>query len=424
MRPVSNIFSDMVKSLSSGGVQFLVTLVTTPIMTRLYAPEAYASFGILFTLATTLLGIGLCSLPSAYPLEQQSGRRQQLLAAMIRLVLVQVAIACLLALLLHQAHGIALESGALLLLPLLVLTLGGRIVLVAIATARKEFGRLAYAQSVEPFCSRGGSIALGAAISGNPAWIMLSVAIGHTLITVMLLTRLRDALRQHARAIMFHPHPFRGLWKHYHDFIGYHTIAYQSQPLLILAIQLLISTAFSHEFAGHYILATSILTLPISLIAMTTAPVFYRYLIDDARTTPSHLPVKMIRSTAIYLLIGGALFLPLYWLGAPLFAFAFGEPWRHAGAIAGILGAAYATKFAYAPVSSIFRVSRRLRLQFVLETLTCVLLLLAVFMVLRHLPFDQAMLYLCIGWVLRYLILFVGCIHAAYYPHSAREVIA
>ena len=75
MQPVSKFFSDIVKSVSSSGVQLIITMVSTPLMTRLYEPAAYTSFGVINMLATTIVGVGLLSLPNVYPIEKDPQRR-------------------------------------------------------------------------------------------------------------------------------------------------------------------------------------------------------------------------------------------------------------------------------------------------------------------------------------------------------------
>jgi O-antigen/teichoic acid export membrane protein len=82
MQPLSKFFSDIVKSIGSSGAQLIITIITTPLMTRLYDPEAYSSFGIVHTLAIAMVGLGLLSLPSAYCLEKQPEKRSEILQVM------------------------------------------------------------------------------------------------------------------------------------------------------------------------------------------------------------------------------------------------------------------------------------------------------------------------------------------------------
>lgn len=75
MKPISKIVENLSKSVGASGFQFIITLFSTPIMTRLYAPEDYATFSILNGASALLIGIGMLSLPIAYTIEKESSAR-------------------------------------------------------------------------------------------------------------------------------------------------------------------------------------------------------------------------------------------------------------------------------------------------------------------------------------------------------------
>lgn len=413
MRPVSKIFSDLSKSVSSSVVQFVITLVTTPLMTRLYAPDSYATFGIINSAAALTIGIGLLSLPHAYLVEKDRTARHAILQMMVMLVAGLAALAAAAAMLLAMDSRFHTGTAALVLLPILVLTCGIRQIMLIIATARANFDSLSLGQVVEPACSRGGSIALGAVFGSHPVFILASVAVGHmataSIITVMALRDrlhgLRVLLRSGAR-------PFHIL-HHHSDFVVYSTASAQAQPLVMLGIQIAIATFFSHQMAGHYILAVSILTLPVSLIALTTAPVVYRHFIEIERTAPALLVRHVVRAMLFYLAAGVLLLSPVFFFGRPIFAIAFGQVWEPAGTIAATLSIAYVGSFAAVGVQSIFNVTKRLKTQFALEAITCALALGAAGLSFKTMDFQTAMFYLSAIWFLRNVVLLVACVAVA-----------
>lgn len=412
MQSLSTIASDITKAVGASSVQFMITLVTTPIMTRLFAPEAYASFGIINTMAVTMVGIGLLSMPNAYTIEKDPALRRAVVQTMICLLAILVGVATIIGLIMALTRVMQFERLALVLLPVLVLTYGTRQILVSVATVRAHFNSLALGQMVEPLCSRGGSIALGTVFGGHPALILVAVALGHLSNAVLILKMvLKDSLHQW-RGLFQRVKPFEIL-RRYADFVVFNTASTQAMPLTMLAIQLAMVTYFSAHLTGHYILANSILGLPVSLVAMTSSTIVYRHLIEVERTNPAQLLRHLCKSMGFYLMTGFVVMLPIILFGPALFSFAFGEVWNHAGKIASLLGIAYVSTFALTGVQSIFRVTRRLKIQFKIEATGWLLTLVVAFVGLQTLNFDTAILYLSIAWCIRNTVLLLACMLVA-----------
>ncbi len=159
--------------------------------------------------------------------------------------------------------------------------------------------------------------------------------------------------------------------------------------------------------------AISILTLPVSLIALSTAPVVYHHFIAIQKTHPQRLAAHFARVTAIYILMGAVLLLPLLWFGDVMFGFAFGDVWAHAGKISGMLSIAYVGTFTLTGVQSIFMVTRRLWLQFFFEVATSVPAIGAAIFCLKTMDFDTAIVALSLIWLLRNILLLCAAFMAA-----------
>ena len=413
MRAAPKILSDVSKSVSSGGVQFLITLLTTPLMTRLYQPEAYATFGIINTMATTTVGLGLLSLPNAYPLEKEAFHREEILRTMARLLSMLVLIALIAATAMAATNLLQVSPIALIFLPILVFTFGLRQILISITTSRADFSTTSLAQIVEPTCSRGSSVALGVLAGSHPAFILFAVAAGHLSTAALIIKRvLKGSI--HPLRTLFSPgrSPLAIIRQHF-DFAFFNTLSQQAQPLVALGLQLSIASFFTHETAGHYILAVSILSLPVSLIAMTSGSVMYRHFIEIVHTNPTRLASDLKRSIMLYLGGGILVMAPLFFFGETLFAIAFGKNWTHAGHIASILSVAYVSGFILTGAQSIFRVTRTLRLHFKLETISCALMFSFAAVCFNTFAFDTAMICLSALWLLRNGMMLAACLFVA-----------
>ena len=425
MRPFSKIFSDILKSVSSSGVQFCITLFTTPIMTRLYEPTAYSTFGIINTMATTIIGIGLLSLPNAYPLAKHHVARKELLHAVSFLLCILVVLtgvgAGLLALADYYHLGMNISGIALLMLPILVLTFGLRQITVSMATEGGHFGRLSLGQMLEPLCSRGNSIALGAAFGSNPVFILLSVAMGHLITVLTIFKKIPKLARIPLRSFVLPLPVFFVTLRNYRDFVLYGTASQQTQPLVMLGVQMAVVVFFSSHIAGQYILALSILAMPVSLISLATAPIVYRHFIELERKRPSALLHHLIFIIFIYTIVGVCILSPLYFFGEEIFGFAFGDVWSPAGRIAGILSIAHILSFAVVGVQSVFRVTGHLKLLFILEfCIGAVLLVLAAFC-FKNMNLGTAMGYLSLFWFLRNFIVLTTSLIVASRLSPTRE---
>jgi O-antigen/teichoic acid export membrane protein len=408
------------KTVGASGVQLLITLVATPIMTRLYVPEAYATFGIINTAATVMVGIGLLTLPNAYTAEKDSAARDEMLHAMLLLLLGTLVFAGIAAIAVgifdSLNGGIDVPLVALLCLPLLVITYGLRQIVSNIGIQQGIFGRLSLGQVAEPICSRGGSIALGALLGGNPLFILFSVMAGHLLAVALVIRRLPRATYAHWKSFMGYRAELRSALRRVGDFVVYGTAAQQTQQLVMLGLQMGIAGFFSGHLAGQYILAISILTMPISMVALATAPVVYHHFIETEKTHPQQLGRDMMAASGLYFLVGAALLLPITFYGKPIFTFVFGEVWAHAGIIAGMLSVAYIGTFILTGVQSVFMVTRRLRLQFYVEILTALPALAAAVLCFNMMDFDTAVFYLSAIWLVRALVIFAACLVAATHP--------
>lgn len=409
MKPVSKFFSDMVKSVSSSGVQLLITMVTTPLMTRLYDPAAYSAFGVIHAMAMVVVGVGLLSLPNAYPIEKDPEKRTELVRTMLLMLLILVILCIIAAAGMAVTGTFGFDTITLFLLPVLVLTFGIRQILVSVATECANFTSLSVGQIVEPACSRTGSIALGAIFGGHPVFILASVAVGH-LATAVAVARMVLKNSFHQWRSLFVRAKLVETLKRYADFAVYQTSSTQAQPFALLGIQLIIVSFFSHDVAGHYILAISILTLPASVVALATAPVVYRDFIETERTNPKELAGYLKRASALYLLAGAVILSPIFFFGEELFQFVFGDVWAESGRIASTLSVAYVGAFALVGVQSIFRVTRRLKTQFFIEVFTAAIALIVVALSFKHMNIETSIFYLSVIWSIRNVILLCACI--------------
>lgn len=160
----------------------------------------------------------------------------------------------------------------------------------------------------------------------------------------------------------------------------------------------LIGAKYGLVAAGLYALTERVLTAPVSLLAASVLEVFKREAVHDFQTLGNC--AKAYRSTfkALVLLgCGPALFIFAF---APDFcAWVFGEPWRGAGDFARILAPLYFLNFVASPLSYVFFVAGKQKIEFVwqivlfITTITVFLMPLPLTQILWNYTISRSVLY-------------------------------
>ena len=123
---------------------------------------------------------------------------------------------------------------------------------------------------------------------------------------------------------------------------------------------------------GHYNMSNRMLGLPISLVSSSIGDVFKQRAAHDYHHYGTCRPIFM--KTFKTLLITSILPFSIITIwGSVLFAFVFGEKWREAGTYTQILGIMFFFRFIVSPLTYIFFVANRQRLDFILHLLFVVI---------------------------------------------------
>jgi O-antigen/teichoic acid export membrane protein len=137
--------------------------------------------------------------------------------------------------------------------------------------------------------------------------------------------------------------------------------------LTMLGIQMLIGLRLGSAATGQFVLAMSILTLPVSLVAMASAPVIFHRLARAADTEPAGLTAMTCKVMLVYVSFGALLMSPIMLMGPGIFTLVFGEKWEPAGAAAAVLCMPQIFAFSLTVTLAMFRVTRRIHGWFIFE---------------------------------------------------------
>lgn len=330
----ANIFLANVTKIAGGaaGAQAL-TLLATPIITRVYGPAEFGVFGVFLSIMSMLTPVATLNLGGAIVLSksEREARVVSSLCLYAGLLLALLSLPATPLLLMTEASTDAgANYGALVLLPIALLSA----CLLAIAqqwTFRaKLFGTAAKASMFNGFLANGGRVALG---------FVWPTAV--TLIAVTLLTNVIYAfdLRRRRRASMFDtvallkPWRFRRILAKYSHFVLYGAPQNllngigQGLPVFIFA------ATFGPIVTGFYTLGRVVLALPSALVARAVGDVLYPRLAELHHQGHS-TRAAVTKATLLLLGIGIVPFGVVALFGPQLFALVFGDDWVRAGEFA------------------------------------------------------------------------------------------
>lgn len=367
----SNSFAGNVMKLASGtaAAQFIV-LLSAPILTRLFAPEAWGVLAI-FTAITGILGVIACM---RYELSIMLPEKDEEAANLFGVSLFFAIIISLLTvpiiwwgkepiLSLLNAPGL---GHYLWLVPIVVLINGIFLALNYWNSRTKHFGRLSIARVISSLASTFGKLGFGAAGYATAGTMIGATAAGQAFAT----TALGGQIWRDDRKVFFKSIRWRRMreglirYKKFPLFDSWaalmNTISTQLPPLLLAFV-------FSSTIVGFYALGHRLLSMPMGLIGGAVAQVFFQR--ASVAKHEGNL-AEVVRTTVTRLILFGSFPLLLVMImGSELFSVVFGKQWAEAGIYAQILAPWILFAFFGSPISTLFLVLEKQRSHLVFNAL-------------------------------------------------------
>lgn len=407
---------DLFQSVGSAGIGALLTLVTTPIMTRLYLPEAYGMNVLVLTITTTIASLGLLGLPVALAREKDREQQINLIDASSQIMLIIIICCIFAAAVIVSYAAVPFDSSlqiVLFLFPLLIFLNAIQRISDSLVNARGQFRAQAISRVGGAVVARGLTLALG--WLGYPVAASMLAGDGagkasHVALTVKFASFWADA-----RQIRWMP-DFRFLLRtirQHREFVFKANLAAILPTFVTLGIQTMLGVRLGVDAMGYFALAQSILTLPVTIISLASAPVVFHKLVLVADSTPERLLQLTIKALIAYLTVGVVLMVPIILFGSGIFSIVFGENWKVAGVTASILAIPQILSFGLIGVLSVFRVVRKTDAWFRLELFGTVLILCGVFLIPQQADLVTAMIILAKLNFCYNIVMLSGCIWAA-----------
>ena len=411
----------MVVLASGTALAQAITVLASPVLTRLYSPEAFGLFATFVALVSSLTpaATGKYEVALMLPPTERAATELYSLAVWFCAVLC----ACLLVVtwILHANEAAALTAsglgGWIFVIPITVLCVGLFNLTGYVANRRSQYKVIARSLMIQSAAAVGINIVLGL-IGAKFAGLIIGNIGGLVLSLVYLLFSQRDFVR---KVTMSWSARKRALALRYKDFPVYNASTGILDGLTTNLPVFFMIAFFSPEIVGFYALVIRVLNAPVKFISASVSRVNLKKVVDLVNNGERVERYMMQAAAGLLAISLPPTIIFIFW-GPQIFSFVFGEEWMQAGQISQVLAFALATKFVSSTLSSTLAATNNNKYgalwRIVAFTSTAIVLGLAA----RAGSIDYFILALVINEIAIYLFYFYLIILAARNPRNNERV--
>lgn len=388
----------------------VVTVLASPVLTRLFSPQEFGSFSAFVAIAAILAGLGALRLELAVPLARSENEAVHVarlgLLAVAAIAVVVLTVCLLFPGQIHHLTGVSRQLQ--LVLPVYSLGFGGAAVLGQLAIRRQQYRLTAQRKLVQSVSTVVTQVASGLARMGSLG-LSVGYALGQVIACVSLVrpTGIARGAKSSRREL-------REVARRYRRFPLVLTPSGLLNALGTHAPVLLVVSLFGVTVGGWFGLTQRILAGPVGLLGTSLAQVYIGEISSVHRNGGMRGPELFRRvsralwSAALTLAVVVALLSP------NLFPIIFGEQWAASGHYAQALSVGIAGQLAAAPLSQTLIISGHLGWQVIWDGLRLGALSAAVF-VPHMLGWTDLQMVWCLGATQAgvYVLLWLMCWSAA-----------
>lgn len=360
LKPKSEFTRNILNLASSSTFAILISLLTLPIITRLYEPSVFGEFQLLLSILTLFSVISTFKYEMAIALSKSDKEANYVFT--INLILLLLTTMLFLVVFYFFSSWILTLLNANVLEPYIFLLAIGIFLSGLVQIARetlvrsKKFNRIAKNRVAEIASSQGIAISIGL-VSPNFIGLFISQITGY-FISIFL------ALRHNTLKIEISLKRLKLVFIKYIDFLKYNT---PSVFLNTLSIQLpifFIAKYFGAEYVGYYILAIKIIDVPLGVIGGAISQVYYKEAIDKYKISNYellNLYTATLKKLLIIIIIPSIFFA---FFADKLIVFLLGVGWEKTAYIMTVLIIWKFFEFLISPISTTLTVANMQKISF------------------------------------------------------------
>jgi len=359
--------------LSGNAAGQAITVAISPLLTRLYSPEAFGQFGIFLSIVAILSVFATLRFERGIVVAGSTREQRSLFLLVVGIAVVTGIIITMFALLIpmewllpdSSAHLVVLREWGWI-IGLAVTFTGWEIALRHIALKRGYFGVMAVSR-VGHACVQGG----GQAVMGGIGW-SAGLTLGAVFSLVFRICWLACALSKDMKAVCRRSLvDVGGAWRRNKDFPRYMVAASLCTAFISQGLMVLGGVLASAAVVGQLYLAHRMLVLPMSLLTRSVTDVNFKEL---SETNVSQIRCVYLSRAKRLIIWGTGPFLAAFILSPFVYPLVFGDEWQASGRFAQLLIPGLWVQFAISPFGPTFWVLKRHRLFLGLSVIRMILL--------------------------------------------------
>jgi O-antigen/teichoic acid export membrane protein len=329
-------FRNVAVVASGTAIAQAITVATSPLLTRLYGPEAFGILSVFISVTSIIITVSHLSLPYAIvlPFEDEDGARLIWISIWLTFAfgLVITGVLAVTGEKLVDLVGIHKIGWYSLLIPIVVLLSNIRLSFDQWLTRKKRFKNIVTGNIGQSIIANGGMAAYGLISATSVTLIgVMTLSYGARALIVYLASA-KDKASLGIRSFVFRMPDTKtiNLLYDYRDFPIYRTPQTFLNSMSSSLPVMLLASLSGPAAAGFYAIGHRVLKLPSTLISESMRNVFYQR-ITEAAHKQQNLRLLLLKATGGLAAIGFAPMMIIAVFGPSLFAFVFGAEWVVAG---------------------------------------------------------------------------------------------
>ena len=378
--PRSQFTNDIITLVKGTTVALIISILASPIITRLYGPEAFG-LAALFTSITGLLGIVICLSYEPAIVLPKSDKEAANVFGLCLLIAVCVSIVTIPFFIVFQQPIVDFLKSPQLgpfiwLIPPTLFLSGIFLALNSWNTRTRQYYRLSIARIISSFSTTGTQLGAGFLGYTSGGILIGATILGQLVSTIVLgLQIMRDHLSFFRQNISR-----KGMTEAFNRYSNFPKFQAMGSLINTISWQIpifLLSYFFSTTIVGYYSLGMMVVMTPMTLIGAAIAQVFFQ-----RAATVKHegsLSLIFLDTYSFFTKISLFPLLLLAFIGKDLFVFIFGAAWGVAGFYIQILSVFAVALFITSPLSSILAISEKQKIGFLLSSMSLVLRFMSIY---------------------------------------------
>jgi O-antigen/teichoic acid export membrane protein len=347
----SSLFKSAIILSIGSGIGQLISVLVSPLLTRIYTPEEFGMFTLFVSIASTasVAGAGRLELAQLVP-------KRSLAANIVRTTAKVFAIifSLLFGIVLLLLQPKVIENTLYyLLLPMTILLISFGSIQNYYATRKNKFKSISLGNLIKSISNNSIAIALG--LFQYSLGLIVGYIVGNIAFNAFIRFYLPKS-RIYVQTVKEHLATLTS----YKDFpttnslSAFSNMATNQLPIIIMAM------VFDNTLIGLYGLLMKVLNMPLIFFGRSISQVLFSRFSSEERKGASM--TNWVQNLAIYLFVGITIvMLPFVFWGQEIFSIAFGDEWSEAGRLVVYFIPFYILRFVYFCLSTLMIVKRRLK---------------------------------------------------------------